>query len=83
MSKLTYYIQECPTCGRSLEIRVEYLGKKVACQHCRGRFIARDPALEDTEVMDPYSSLLRRVDQLLAQTPDPTVRTGTADAGCP
>lgn len=79
MSKLTFYVQECPTCGRSLEIRVEYLGKKVACQHCSGRFVARDPSLEDTEVIDPYESLLRRVDQLLAQTPDPTARSIVTD----
>ena len=29
MSKATYFVQECPTCGRDLEIRVEYLGKRV------------------------------------------------------
>ena len=23
----TYFVQECPTCGRSLQVRVEYLGK--------------------------------------------------------
>ena len=40
----TYYIQECPTCGRSLHVRVEYLGKQVVCQHCHARFEAYDSA---------------------------------------
>jgi len=40
----TFYFQECPTCGRSLQIRVEYLGRVVVCQHCGGSLQARDPA---------------------------------------
>lgn len=69
MSKVTFFLQECPTCGRGLEVRVEYLGKKVACQHCGGRFVAKDPSTtESEEVVDSYSTLLRRVDELLAQT---------------
>ena len=43
MPNVTYFIQDCPTCGRKLNIRVEYLGKKVVCQHCRGPFLAWDP----------------------------------------
>ena len=62
MSKATYFVQECPTCGRNLEIRVEYLGKKVACQHCRGQFLA-------TDVQAPASlsdsALMRRAEELL------------------
>lgn len=42
MPNVTYFVQDCPTCGRKLNIRVEYLGKKVVCQHCRGPFIAWD-----------------------------------------
>ncbi|MGB6042589.1 MAG: hypothetical protein WBF93_05470 [Pirellulales bacterium] len=29
-----------PTCGRSLRVRVEYLGEQVVCQHCGGEFQA-------------------------------------------
>jgi hypothetical protein len=29
MSSSTYFVQECPICGRQLQIRVEYLGKRV------------------------------------------------------
>jgi hypothetical protein len=63
MSNVTYFVQECPTCGRRLHIRVEFLGKRVVCQHCRGRFAAYDPASRrDTESDD---SILARAEQLL------------------
>lgn len=39
---LTYYLQSCPTCGRRLQIRIEYLGRQVICYHCNGSFIALD-----------------------------------------
>ena len=60
-----YYTQECPTCGRSLRIRVAYLGKKVVCQHCHAGFHAVDPAsaLEDPDEVG--STLLQRAEQLL------------------
>lgn len=63
MSKSTYFVQECPTCGRSLEIRVEYLGKRVACRHCRGEFVATDPATATATLTT--SALLRRANELL------------------
>ncbi|MDR1958663.1 MAG: hypothetical protein LBQ54_06425 [Planctomycetaceae bacterium] len=40
MSAVTYFIQSCPTCGRRLQIRVEYLGRDVSCYHCSARFPA-------------------------------------------
>ena len=46
MSNSTYFIEGCPTCGRRLHIRVEYLKKKVICQHCRREFVAGDPACQ-------------------------------------
>ena len=65
MSKSTYFVQGCPTCGRRLQIRVEYLGKKVVCQHCQGRFLAADPANLRCECVVDESALLRRADELL------------------
>jgi len=62
MSRSTYFVQECPTCGRSLQVCVEYLGRQVVCQHCHGRF-------EASQTAGPASSsgidLLRRADALL------------------
>jgi hypothetical protein len=65
MSKSTYFVQECPTCGRSLQVRVEYLGRRVVCQHCHGRFEAVDSASIAPTHAQPGSDLLRRADQLL------------------
>ncbi|MGY8768001.1 MAG: hypothetical protein ACKVH8_06135 [Pirellulales bacterium] len=39
---MTHFIQQCPTCGRRLQVKLAYLGKKVACQHCQAPFIAQD-----------------------------------------
>jgi hypothetical protein len=65
MSRSTYFVQECPTCGRSLQVRVEYLGRQVICQHCHGRFEACDPASVHDPLSDSGSKLLRRADELL------------------
>jgi hypothetical protein len=65
MSTGTYFVQECPTCGRRLHIRVEYLGRKVVCQHCRGQFIACDPASRRSDEANSADALLRRAEELL------------------
>jgi predicted RNA-binding Zn-ribbon protein involved in translation (DUF1610 family) len=65
MANSTYFVQECPTCGRQLQIRVEYLGRKVVCQHCQGRLIATDPANVRCDCPEYGSALLRRADELL------------------
>jgi RNase P subunit RPR2 len=67
MSTATYFVQECPTCARRLQVRVEYLGKRVVCQHCRGTLVALDPANKQQPISDS-SVLLARADQLLATT---------------
>ena len=61
----TYYVQECPTCGRRLQIRVEYLGKQVVCQHCKGQLIAADSANSRCDGRKSSNALLRRADELL------------------
>lgn len=38
----TYFIQICPTCGRRLEVKIEYIGLEVSCYHCRARFVAEN-----------------------------------------
>ena len=65
MSNAVYYIQECPTCGRNLRIRVAYLGNRVVCQHCHGRFVASDPLSGEPPPRDSGIGLLRRADILL------------------
>ena len=65
MPSATYFAQECPTCGRQLRIRVEYLGKRVACQHCQGTFVAAEASTLRGEAVDQGSALMRRANELL------------------
>jgi len=65
MSKSTYFVQECPTCGRGVEIRVEYLGKRLVCQHCHGSFVATDSEHSHL-ASNPSSVVLKRAEELLA-----------------
>jgi hypothetical protein len=74
MSRSTFFVQSCPTCGRSVQVCVEYLGKRVACDHCQGIFYAMDPDL-DVPASDDSSVILRRANQLLA-TVDRRQRVG-------
>ncbi len=67
MPRSTYFVQECPTCGRNLQVRVEYLGKQVVCQHCGARFSASEPGSEFASA-SPGLSLLERAEQLLQST---------------
>jgi DNA-directed RNA polymerase subunit RPC12/RpoP len=64
----TYFVQECPTCGRNLQVRVDYLGKRVVCQHCRAKFEACDPSSATYPPMESSLSLLARAEQLLLES---------------
>ena len=65
MSESTYFLQECPTCGRCLQIRVEYLGREVICQHCRGHLTAHDgEGIGPIQAPNSFE-VLQRVDELL------------------
>jgi DNA-directed RNA polymerase subunit RPC12/RpoP len=66
MAGTTYFVQECPTCGRQLQVRVIYLGKRVACSHCGAQLTACDPQSREYPPSDSSLALLARVDQLLA-----------------
>ncbi len=67
-----YFVQECPTCGRRVNIRIEYLGRQVVCQHCRGQFIARDPAnkggTNSEDLLQRAEVLLENVKRVSAET---------------
>jgi hypothetical protein len=66
-SGATYFQQFCPTCGRCLMIRVEHLGRRVFCTHCRGPLVARSDSPDHGDDSDPGASLLARAERLLAQ----------------
>jgi hypothetical protein len=65
MPRSTYFVQECPTCGRNLQVRVEYLGKPVECQHCHAGFLASEPGSNEYPAGESGVSLLERAEQLL------------------
>ncbi|MCE9606235.1 MAG: hypothetical protein K8U03_15170 [Planctomycetia bacterium] len=76
MANTTYYVQECPTCGRKLNVRVEYLGRKVVCQHCRAPFLAWDPegaptqesSLSGTRLLDRAQELIEQAEAKIAES---------------
>jgi len=65
MPRSTYFVQECPTCGRNLQVRVEYLGKQIVCQHCGAKFEACEPGSEAYSHNNSSLSLLERAEHLL------------------
>ena len=65
MSHSTYFVQECPTCGRNLQVRVQYLGKQVVCQHCGARFEAYDASSGAYPPPGSSLSVLARAEELL------------------
>jgi DNA-directed RNA polymerase subunit RPC12/RpoP len=64
MPRSTYFVQECPTCGRNLQVRVEYLGKQIVCQHCGARFEASEPGSPADSAIHS-NALLERAEYLL------------------
>ena len=77
MPRNTYFVQECPTCGRNLQVRVEYLGKQVVCQHCGARFEACEPGSNAYPRSSSSLSLLERAEQLLQTTAASGIGTHT------
>ena len=79
MTHGTFFVQPCHTCGRQLQVRVEYLGRSIKCRHCHAEFMANDSGtaatgpspyvidLPHTSVPDP---IMARVDELLAGPDD-------------
>jgi lysine biosynthesis protein LysW len=65
MANSVYFVQECPTCGRNLQIRVEYLGKRVVCQHCGATLEACDPSSKNYPPTESSLSLLERAEELI------------------
>lgn len=59
MATGTYFVRPCPTCGRQLEVRIELLGRTVACQHCGAEFFASQRAESAREEL--------RIEDLLAR----------------
>jgi DNA-directed RNA polymerase subunit RPC12/RpoP len=61
MATTTHFVQACPTCGRNLRVRQEYLSRQVVCRHCGGQFLA----CEGSSSEDVGSDIMRRAEELL------------------
>ncbi len=66
MSGATYFVQDCPVCGRYLQVRLKLLGRSIACPHCLGNFVARDPATAPRHSIEPRDEILDRAEELLS-----------------
>ena len=66
MADSAFFVQECPTCGRNLRVRVEYLGRRLVCQHCRGALTAHGGGAP-SPAADDRAGLLARADELIVQ----------------
>jgi hypothetical protein len=68
MTSGTYFIQDCPTCGRSLRVRVEHLNRELSCQHCSGKLRACHPDDDVAPRQEDSLALLNRANELLDRT---------------
>lgn len=60
MASTPHFLRDCPTCGRPMEIRVQLLGRKVACDHCGAQFRADAAESGSGDLMHRAEELLRR-----------------------
>ncbi len=65
MSHTTFFVKECPTCGRKLQVRIEYLGREMMCNHCGGDFVA-DDTITTTDEYESGDAIIARIDELLS-----------------
>jgi len=67
-----YFFQDCPTCGRHVRIKAEYLGKRMSCLHCEGEFTATDRESRFDAVETRATSVLQAMESLLS-VPQPAM----------
>ena len=71
----SHFVKTCPTCGRLVQIQVQYMGREVSCGHCNGPFVAymeEDEAAERASLANLGSTknLMQRADELLNSLDD-------------
>ncbi len=71
-----HFYQECPTCGRHVRIKAEYLGRRMSCLHCQGEFTASDRESRFEAAETRSGSLLQTMESLLGISP-PTMTAST------
>ncbi len=74
MASGTCFVRACPTCGRSLEVRIELLGREVQCIHCGATFMARHEEIdhvEDKRIEQALARAQRVIDSLNIASSEP------------
>lgn len=69
----SHFVKSCPTCGRTLQIQVRYMGREVSCGHCHGRFVAFHDDLDHNSTLADLSGTtdsLQRANELLNSLDD-------------
>ena len=62
-----YFTQECPVCGPRMQVRIDLLGKKIACRHCTAVTLACDNS-DHREIEAKYSMNTHRLRSYEIQT---------------
>ncbi|MEO1498317.1 MAG: hypothetical protein AAFV43_14330 [Planctomycetota bacterium] len=62
-----FFVQQCPACCRSVQVRVDYLGKGISCPHCHAEFVGSEDKPDDAAASESGLALLDRADELLKQ----------------
>ncbi len=65
IKQLSHIVEECPVCGRPVEIRCEYLGRRVVCQHCGGGFVVTEEGAQAPEWMAKCGRLMEAAERVL------------------
>lgn len=63
MSSSVRFAKVCTTCGRSLQVPVELLGKEICCQGCGATLWATTP--ETSKLVNSFEGIDERVDRLI------------------
>ena len=53
-----HFIQQCPTCGRRVQVQLGLMGRQIACEHCHGTFTAGADDPESTATLNRATELL-------------------------
>jgi hypothetical protein len=63
MSNSVRFAKSCPTCGRTLQVPVDMIGKEVCCHGCGASFCAS--LTENGRTLNSYEGIDERVDRLI------------------
>ena len=68
----SHFVKSCPTCGRTLQVQVRYMGREVTCGHCHGRFLAfhDDLARDESAGLGRNRDVMQRAKELLNSLDD-------------